>query len=267
MKQSIREKLKSKMNNPLKILALYGLSLVFSALLLLVPGPAMAVRPFVTDDARVVGKDLFLLETSLKRDKTRLQNLNLLAYGPTDNLELTLGFSDGFLLEGDNARKASIAGPLAQAKYLFTQGTTNGYPGVALVAGGGAPYGSSEFAAPSWSQFAYLALTEAFGDKERILIHVNVGISHAKPDDTWKYAMTWGVGTQIRLVGGLHYVGEIFHGDPYSGDTGGSFQTGFRYFVSDRIQIDATGGSGFWGDNKPETFFGCGIRFIFDPPW
>ena len=60
------------------------------------PQQALAVRPFVTDDARVVGDKLFLLETSLKGDNGRLQNLNLLAYGPSERLELTVGFVDGF---------------------------------------------------------------------------------------------------------------------------------------------------------------------------
>jgi hypothetical protein len=33
------------------------------------------------------------------------------------------------------------------------------------------------------------------------------------------------------------------------------------------MQPDATVGSGLWGDPKPETFLGCGLRIIFDPPW
>ena len=99
------------------------------------------------------------------------------------------------------------------------------------------------------------------------MIHANIGVNYSKPDDYWRYATTWGIGTQIQLFGGLHYVGEIFHGDPYAGDAGGAFQTGIRYFISDKVQVDATVGSGLWRDNKPETFFGCGLRVLFDPPW
>ena len=243
--------------------------IIFSllTLCLAVPHNASAVRPFVTDDARVVGKNLFLLETSIRRDSNRLQNLNLLAYGPTEKLELTLGFTDGYLLEGEDSWRFSVAGPMGQAKYLFTEGTAGGYPGVAMVVGAGTPYGSQSFANPSWIQFAYLAFTESFGEKERVLIHANIGITYSKPDNYWRYATTWGIGTQIRLIGGMHFVGEIFHGDPYAGDYGGTFQTGFRYFVSEKVQIDATVGSGLWGDNKPDTFLGCGLRIIFDPPW
>lgn len=246
-----------------KNLTILGLLLFF----IMIPRLALAVRPFVTDDAAVVGKNLFLLETSIRRDSTAMTNLNLLAYGLTEKIELTLGFTDGYLLEGEDSWKYSAAGPLGQVKYLFTEGTPNGYPGVAFVVGVGTPYGSQSFASPSWSQFTYLAFTESLGKKERVLIHANIGVNYSKPDGYWRYSMTWGIGTQIRLIGGLHFVGEVFHGDPYAGDAGGAYQTGIRYFISEKVQIDATVGSGLWGDNKPVTFFGCGLRVIFDPPW
>jgi hypothetical protein len=232
------------------------------------PAPAMAVRPFVTDDARVVGANLFLLETSLRMDKTRLQNTNLLAYGPTEKLELTLGFVDGVFLEGEDSWKMSIAGPLAQAKYLFTEGTPNGYPGLAVVAGTGSPYGTYDFGNPSWSGFAYLAATESLGENERVLIHFNIGTNYSQAEgESWKFTTTWGVGMQIRLVGGLYSVSEIFYGDPYVGDVGGAFQVGFRYFVSERIQLDATVGSGLWGNTQLDTWGGIGFRIVFDSPW
>ena len=236
-------------------------------LIMMVPCPALAVRPFVTDDAGVVGKNLFLLETSVHRNSTALTNLTLLAYGLTEKVELTLGFADGYLLQGEDSWRFSVAGPLGQVKYLLKEPTPNGYPGIAFVVGFGTPYGSQGFADPSWSQFAYLAFTESLGEKDRVLIHFNIGVNYSKPDDYWRYATTWGIGTQIRLRGGLHYVGEIFHGDPYAGDAGGAYQTGVRYFISERMQLDATFGSGLWGDNKPETFLGCGLRVIFAPPW
>ena len=245
----------------------YKRILGITILLFLWPQPALAVRPFVTDDARVIGKNLFLVEASLRRDSEQLQNLTILSYGPMEKLELAVGFANGFFLEGADAWKYSVAGPLAQAKYLFTEGTPNGYPGVALVIGAGAPYGTNGFGNVSWSNFTYLALTEALGEKERVLIHANIGVNRSQPGDSWKYATTWGIGTQVRVSGGWHYVGEIYHGDPYAGDAGGAFQTGIRYFISEKIQLDATAGSGLWGDNKPAVFVGCGIRVIFAPPW
>jgi len=240
---------------------------ILSILSLVSPQQAMAVRPFVTDDARVVGSKLFLLETSLKGNNGVLQNLNLLAYGPNDKLELTVGFVDGFTTKGYDRHRLSIGGVLGQAKYLFTEGTENGMPGVAFVTGFGAPYGTNSFKAESWTNFGYLAITEALGKNEQVLIHANVGVNYTKSDDKYRTSATWGLGTQVRVIGGLHFVGEVFHGDPYAGDSGWAFQTGVRYFVSERVQLDATVGSGFAGNNQPKEFAGCGLRVVFDPPW
>jgi hypothetical protein len=99
----------------------------------------------------------------LRWDKSQLQYLNLLAYGPTEKLELTLGFTDGFLFEGEDTGRISIAGPIGQVKYLFEDVTPNGLPGVAVVGGAGAPHSNNNFGNPSWSEFAYLAVTESLG--------------------------------------------------------------------------------------------------------
>jgi hypothetical protein len=255
------------MNITIRELNRYALTLSVLLLMLLVPQPASAVRPFVTDDAAVVGAKLFLLETSLRWDKSRVQNLNLLAYGPIDRLELTVGFIDGFLSDaGDDTGRFSVAGPMAQAKYLFQSPTPNGLPGLAAVVGFNTHYGSNNFGNASWGGFAYLAATESLGENDRVMIHANIGASYGKPEDTWKTIYTWGVGTQIRMIGGLHAVAEIFYGDPYSQQSGGAYQAGFRYFISQRIQVDATMGSGLWGDNKLDTWLGCGLRMIFDLP-
>ncbi len=241
--------------------------ILWSVALLLIlcsPRPAMAVRPFVTDDAAVVGEKLFLLETSLRLDKTRFQNMNLLAYGPTEKLELTVGFIDGFLSEGEEATgRFSIAGPMAQAKYLFKEPTPNGLPGIAAVVGFNSPYGTNNFGNASWGAFTYLALTQSLGENDRVLIHGNIGAAYGKPEDAWKTITTWGIGTQIRLIGGLHSVAEIFSGDPYSQTSGQAFQVGFRYFVSRNVQIDATVGSGLGGSPEIDTWAGCGLRVIF----
>ena len=240
------------------------LALVVLLLTICITQPAMAVRPFVTDDAAVVGAKLTLLETSLRWDKTRLQNLNLLAYGPNEKLELTVGFIDGFLSDAEDANgKFSLAGPLAQAKYLFREPTPNGLPGIAGVVGFNTPYGANNFGNPSWGEFVYLAVTESLGEDDRVLMHGNVGTAYGKPEDSWKYITTWGIGTQIRVIGGLNAVAEIFSGDPYSQASGRAFQAGFRYFVSRWVQADATFGSGLRDSPEIDTWAGCGIRMIF----
>ncbi|HSR10789.1 MAG TPA: hypothetical protein VLS90_05045, partial [Thermodesulfobacteriota bacterium] len=68
---------------------------------LTVPRATFAVRPFITDDARVTPGHTFLTETSLRLDQSRLQNLTLFALGLTDQLEGTIGFTDGILRSED----------------------------------------------------------------------------------------------------------------------------------------------------------------------
>jgi hypothetical protein len=100
-----------------------------------------------------------------------------------------------------------------------------------------------------------------------VLIHANVGVNYAKLEDTWKYSAMGGRDTNPNHWGGLHAVDEIFYSDAYSGDSAGTFQTGFRYFISENIQADATVGSGLWGDIQQNTWMGCSLRIVFGPLW
>lgn len=88
-------------------------------------------------------------------------------------------------------------------------------------------YGSNNFSNPSWTQFIYLAFTELVGDRERALIHANIGVSYIKPETNWRYSVNWGLGTQIRLISGLLYVARIFYGDPIQEIPGTSFRPVF----------------------------------------
>ena len=92
-----------------------------------------AVRPFITDDARVTPAHTFLTETSLRMDSNRYQNLTLFALGVTSKLEATVGFTDGVLVKDDGGQtwQMSAAGPLVQMKYLFKeQKGVDGFPAV-----------------------------------------------------------------------------------------------------------------------------------------
>jgi hypothetical protein len=79
--------------------------------------------------------------------------------------------------------------------------------------------------------------------------------------------VTWGLGTQIRAVGPLHGVAEIFSGDPYAESSGGAVQIGFRYILSDDIQFDATVGKGVWGDPPIALWGSAGVRLVTRKLW
>lgn len=60
----------------------------------------------------------------------------------------------------------------------------------------------------------------------------------------------------------MHYVGEIFSGDPYIPGAGLSWQTGFRHFFSDFVQIDGTIGQGVGGLNPLPFWYSFGLRYV-----
>ena len=125
------------------LLSLFAL-IVFT---LIAARPAVAVRPFVTDDARVVGYHVGQVESSVKADKNVVANLNLFAFGPTENLELTVAWVDGFPHGRGESRVFSVQGPLVQAKYLFFAAKPNATPGLAAAVGGFPPWGSQHIQA------------------------------------------------------------------------------------------------------------------------
>lgn len=230
----------------------------FSAVLLVavvsVSTRAWAIRPFITDDARVVGERLVQLETWVQVDKRSLAHWILPAFGPTRWLELSAGGLHG---TAGTPRQYSLSGPLLQGKALLLQTHDGGAPGLALALGTLLTNGTGPFSENPSSGFGYLASTASFRD-EAILIHVNAGLSYG--DET--FIATGGIGSQVRTLGGLHLVAELVRGDAYSRATDGAVQGGGRFIVSDSVQVDATVGTGIWGDNQRPTWATVGLRLV-----
>jgi hypothetical protein len=209
------------------------------------------VRPFITDDARVVGGALTQLESWSRLDRHDFQQWALVAYGPSDWLELTFGGVFGWEIENN---RFSYALPLLQAKFLFREYKPNEAPGFGAVVGTFLPFGLGELKPPGYGAFGFLTASQCLGDGEQFLFHGNIGASYLHIDGSNEVIATWGLGTQIRVLGGFHLVGEIFSGDPYIPGVGLSYQFGFRHFFSDLLQIDATFGAGITGAPRPCLF-------------
>lgn len=226
--------------------------------------PAHAIRPFITDDAHVVGKGHAQLETYWRLDRSSMQHWILPAIGPTDWLELTLGGVHGFstLRAHPDRPTYSIAGPLLQGKFLLRESIPNRPPGFAVVVGGVSPTGFGGFEAPGPSAFSYLAVTQAFFKEDDFLIHANVGVSAISAPGIDPAKVTWGIGTQIETLFDFHLIGEIFSGDPYVVGAGGAYQAGFRIIFNDHLQLDGTMGGGLWGENPMPTWYSSGIRIV-----
>ncbi len=233
-----------------------------------------AVRPFITDDARVTPAHTFLTETSLRMDSNRYQNLTLFALGVTSKLEATVGFTDGLLVKDDGGQtwQMSAAGPLVQMKYLLNeQKGADGFPAVGIAAGIAPPWGvgAKNFAPESWSEFAFLMVSKTFSTHpERLNLHVNIGATNNHRADGMGQDFTWGVGLQYLLYRDIVFgVTEVLSGDPYGVSKGAIYQVGLRFFISDQMQLDVSYGSGLYGNPLPGSFFGFGLRFFTDPLW
>jgi hypothetical protein len=240
--------------------------LLISLPLFMINREAYAIRPFVTDDARVVGDRLAQLETWLLGNRNDITHNILGAIGPTDWLEVTTGFAHGGVFdESDKGNGYSITGPIFQLKALAHEVKPGSWPGVAFAVGTLPPFGYGPFKPRGVGVFGYMAITESLFNDD-FLFHANIGVTTVDEKTHWVLTTTSGFGFQARIIGGLHAVGEFYHGDPYDAllRTGAS-QFGFRYIVNDSIQFDGTVGSTF-ADNS-EQWWTLGIRLVSDMLW
>ncbi len=230
----------------------------------------LRVRPFITDDARVVGAKLGQVESWARLDREAEQLWILGAYGPNNRVELTVGGVVGTERHKDG-REGSYALPLLQGKYLVRPYATGRGPGLAIIAGPFLPHGRGAFVPAGYGRFAFAAASQAFGHEERVLVHLNVGTNYLRARNSvagapsgidHQLVATWGTGTQIRAVGGMHVVAELFSGDPYVAGSGTAWQAGLRHFVSDRLQLDATVGDGIAGDTPLPRWVSAGVRIV-----
>jgi hypothetical protein len=230
---------------------------------ILITTNVFAVRPFITDDAAVVGRKTLQLETWALFDKFSGEHWAMFGYGVSKQLELSVGGVWGYDKPQFGRSELSFAAPLLQAKYLFREFESGKPPGIAMAVGTALPTGKGEFVPTGHGVYGFLAVTQCFGENETILIHGTAGLNYLNIDNKNQYIGFWGIGTQIKTYKGLHIVGEIVSGDPFAPGTGATYQTGFRYFVSDDFQLDATIGQGFAGKEKVLFWGGFGARFVF----
>lgn len=222
------------------------------------------VRPFITDDSRVVGERLGQLETWCRADEADFQQWLIFAYGPNDRLELSAGGVLGLEYEAEEGKRNTFSYglPLLQAKYLIRPYGHRQWPGLGVVAGAFLPFGKGALKAPGYGAFSFATVSQCFGEREDLLLHLNLGLNYLFVGQKQGLLNTWGFGAQALTLGGFYLVGEAFSGDPYLLGSGTSWQLGFRHFFSDLLQIDATVGKGFAGENPLPIWFSAGVRIV-----
>jgi hypothetical protein len=199
-----------------------------------------------------------------------LLNWVLPAFGPTDWLELTIGFVHGQVPPHHHgpdpgaSHRWGIGGPLVQGKVLLRPAEAWAPPGVAVVLGSLLPFGSDGVRSPP-GFFFFFALTQNLGEHERVLIHLNLGASTLM-DGQGTAGLLAGIGTQIRLFAGMHLIAETVYGDAYTNIQAFAVQGGFRYIINDHVQLDASVGVGVAGEPRP-WWFSAGIRLVSWALW
>lgn len=210
-----------------------------------------AARPFVTDDARIVGGGGCQVETFVKRQGkfSEREFWFLPACNPSGNLELTIGgYNVHSALPGDSSAV------ILQGKTLLKPLETNG-AGFALTLGAlrPRPVQSASMLNPfinSLGSFSFL--------DDRLVLHANLGAFDDRQANVTRG--TWGIGGEILLLAPRLYGIVESYGQRGEKPT---FHTGFRFWiVPGRVQVDATAGR--QNSGPPERHFhSIGLRILF----
>lgn len=217
------------------------------ALLLLLPSPAFAARPFVTDDARLTTAGSCQLE-SWTRLYSQSRELWLLpACNPGGNLEITAGMGAA---RGDGQSRSNDY--VLQAKTLFKALETNDW-GWGLAVGQVSHPSINPGPNLLGNTYAYVPLSASFLN-DRLVLHGNLGWLRDKASR--QHRLTWGVGGELALDHRSSVIAEIF-GDNQERPL---WQTGIRFFiVPERVQVDATVGRQTDG-GQDSQWYSIGLR-------
>ena len=226
----------------------YALTLLASIATLFCPDSALAVRPFVTDDARIVYKGQVVTEsyggmTMGQGDKPAIEARSLQGLGITDRLELTAG-GFGFTYQGNQARPLDM---LIQPKYVL-HNSLGVIPSISVAAASLFPLSGNRqhwdgyaMAHVSWFLFTPDADTDPYDNN--LAIHFNLGAKsrYDAGPATYQSKLYWAGGFEVitPVTREVRFLGEVFNGDPFTFEEEfPAYQTGFRWYKSPMVQMD-----------------------------
>lgn len=219
-------------------------------LILCLPVPAQAARPFVTDDARLVDAGGCQIETFVKRQR-KLDEREfwfLPACNPSGAMEFTLG---GTWVDGTAPGDSRVT--VMQAKTLFKPLETNGTGfGISFGVGQVTPFQARRTLNPYLNAIGSFSFADDF-----MVMHANVGANHDR--QFGKTRGTWGVGTEIALTPRVYGIVETYGQRAEKPTRHG----GLRFWViPNRLQVDGT--VGMQKSGPPErSFRSVGLRYLY----
>lgn len=212
-----------------------------------------AIRPFVTDDGRIIDKGQITSEIWLELEKSTEHSLlsehALISSSFTDWLETTVIGN----LYTDSKGKADFGNTIFQAKTLFKKANPNGTPGSALSFGHTFKHGSGkEHIDASSTYFLGIFTSRFFSD--HLLVHLNGGLTSTHDERVRnKVGPFGGVAIDKSLWSyDWRFALEIYSGDPYDPYRSPiAVQAGFRYLFDDYFNLDAIVG----GQRRYDEYF------------
>lgn len=214
--------------------------------------PALAARPFIVDDARVVDRGACQVESWFKNTPGGQEVWALPACNPF-GVELTMG--GGALFGSPGARDHSDY--QFQGKALLRPLETNGW-GWGLAAGairhadinvGQNLWGNYYFNVPVSRSFAH----------DRVVLLLNAGAIDSRDDN--RRGLSYGVGAEIYLTPRFMLATEAYGATGFDRFS----QVGVRvWLVPERVQIDSTYGFQLNGPHRTE-WVTLGFRLISKP--
>jgi hypothetical protein len=236
------------------------------------PSEALAVRPFVTDDARIIDRGQLETENWLDLHRARRrwhQSFNVMA-GVSFNEWAELIAGGGVALDG--ARQIGVINPVIQPKFLVMRAEDDGVPGISIATGVTLPVGIGPVYDNVWGMYLIAPITSRLFD-DWLMVHVNLGARAAIYEDrSTSIDPYWGVGFDLGVgVQEARIVGEAFAGDPLEPlGPRVAAQGGFRWLKSDYVNFDLTfGGQPELDDfgnrtGRAEIWGQLGVRLLFD---
>jgi hypothetical protein len=222
--------------------------LLFSiGLALFTNGEAWAVRPFVTDDARVVYKGQVEMEnfagiSMSSGDKPTIEARSLQGAAFTDRFELIAG-GFGFTYHDNQARPLDM---LIQPKYLVYR-SFGAIPSVSVAAASLFPLSGNRqlwdsYAMAHISWFLFIPQESSDPYDNDLAIHLNIGTKsrYDAGPATYRSKVYWAAGFEvITFTREIRFLGEVFNGDPFSYEAEfPAYQTGLRWYKSPDVQMD-----------------------------
>ena len=209
---------------------------------------AFAVRPFVTDDARIIYRGQVVTEsyggiTLAQGEKPAIEARSLQGIGITDRLELTAG-GFGFTYHDNQARPLDI---LIQPKYVL-HSSLGVIPSLSVAAAALFPLNGNRqhwdgyaMAHLSWFLFTPDPDTDPYDNN--LSIHFNLGAKsrYDAGPATFQSKLYWAAGFEVitPMTRELRFLGEVFNGDPFGFEEKfPACQTGFRWYRAPNMQLD-----------------------------